>query len=196
MDLNEREFTKKIDEGINDKGFEWTFENLLVPFQKRMGMLWQAGTITPVHEHFASNIIREILISATKTLPVPNENHETILMFLPEGEFHELGLLFFKYIVIKEGFNTIYLGQTAPLRDINNLKYKGRISALITSVTKPIPKESLQVIFNKLKERYPEAKQMASGLFFELEPNIIPDGVEIIKSSEHLKVQLKGLIRK
>ncbi len=40
------------------------------------------------------------------------------LLFLPEGEHHELGLLFIHYLLKQHGANVLYLGTNVPLKDV------------------------------------------------------------------------------
>jgi methanogenic corrinoid protein MtbC1 len=40
------------------------------------------------------------------------------VLFLPEGQHHELGLLYVYYLLRKKGIATIYLGANVPLKDI------------------------------------------------------------------------------
>ena len=37
---------------------------------------------------------------------------------MPEGEYHELGLLFMYYLLKSRGVSAIYLGANVPLRDV------------------------------------------------------------------------------
>ncbi len=196
MEINEIEFSRKIEETISARGFEWTFENMLVPFQKRMGLLWQAGTITPAQEHFASNIIRDKIIKHTNSLPDPISGNSSILFFLPEGEFHEIGLLYFNYIARKEGLNSVYLGQTVPLNDILDLKGKKDFAGVFTTITISISREEIASMFGAIRKNFPNAKIMATGLQLEFDPSLLPKGVEMVRSSSQFKEYLKKIIKK
>jgi methanogenic corrinoid protein MtbC1 len=47
------------------------------------------------------------------------------LLFLPEGEYHELGLLFVQYLLKSRGLKVFYLGANVPLEDVEYVvKYK------------------------------------------------------------------------
>jgi DNA-binding transcriptional MerR regulator len=193
MEINELEFSRKIEETISERGFEWTFENMLVPFQKRMGLLWQAGTVTPAQEHFASNIIRNKIIKQTDSLPNPNDQISSVLFFLPEGELHEMGLLYFNYIARKEGLNTVYLGQTVPLNNILEFKTQKDFLGIFTTITISISREEIASMIGALKQNFPNSRLMATGLQIELDPSLLPKGVEIIKSAQQFKSYLKKI---
>ena len=80
--------------------------------------MWGKDEMTPLQEHFISNIIRQKLLIDTDILPISNDKKNEIVLFLPENETHEIGLLFANYILKKEGFKTIYLGQQVPISNL------------------------------------------------------------------------------
>ena len=43
-----------------------------------------------------------------------NQSGKTWLLFLPENEFHEIGLLFTKFLLVQNGNNVVYLGSNVP----------------------------------------------------------------------------------
>jgi len=92
-------------------GFYEGMLQVIYPFLKQAGLLWCAAEAVPAHEHFACNIIRRKLLSAIDGLLPPDPKLPTFLMFLPEGEWHEIGLLFASYVVRVKGCGVLYLGQ-------------------------------------------------------------------------------------
>lgn len=99
------------------------FYNVFVPLLEDIGLLWQTDTITPAHEHFIFELIKQkILIHTDKIInssQVKSDN-KVYVLFLPDNEIHELGLLFINYELSARGFHCIYLGQSVP---IDSLKY-------------------------------------------------------------------------
>ena len=86
---------------------------IIFPFLEKIGILWQTGHIMPAQEHFVTNIIRQKLIVAIDSVPC-NPQGKSCILFLPEGEHHELGLLFLSYLVKSRGGKMIYLGANVP----------------------------------------------------------------------------------
>lgn len=116
MELDESHFEKIIANCALHLGFETTMTQVIYPFFQKVGLLWQAGTINPAQEHFISSLIRQKLITAIDGIkPIHREKPINVLFFLPEGEYHELGLLFFSFLAKKEGQRAVYLGQSVPL---------------------------------------------------------------------------------
>ncbi len=95
IDLDEERFEKIMSTNILQTGFENTMLSIIFPFLSKIGVLWQTGSITPAQEHFISNLIRQKLIVAIDGCYVPSkEINNKYLLFLPEGELHEISLLF------------------------------------------------------------------------------------------------------
>jgi len=86
IELDENKFERILSNIIIKLGFEETFTNILHPFFEKIGILWQAGTIIPAHEHFISGLVRQKLIVAIDGLrDKPIIKNSQFLLFLPEG---------------------------------------------------------------------------------------------------------------
>ena len=190
INLDKKGFTKKINESIKSKGLEWTYENLIIPFQLRVGMLWQAGTLTPAHEHFASNIIRDILINAINGTSQATLKNPTIIFFLPEGELHEMGLLYYNYIAASKGFQTLYMGQNTPVEDVIEIALSKGIKLIFTSFTVNMPDEYIQSIARRMQKELKGTTVFVSGHLVEVKKSILPKGLALISSSQQFKEYL------
>ncbi|MBI1184123.1 MerR family transcriptional regulator [bacterium] len=120
LDLDEQRFEKILSNVIIKLGFKHAVTKVIYPFMYRIGILWQTGSIVPAQEHFISNLVRhKLIVAADNMMAKKNENPKKFVLFLPEGELHEIGLLFANYLFKIEGHRTIYLGQTVPLEDLS-----------------------------------------------------------------------------
>jgi len=117
VDLDMKNFESVLDKYINEKGIEATVIQIIFPFLEKIGILWQTGHIHPAQEHLVSNIIRRKILVAIDAASAAKEIDKTFLLFLPEGEHHELGLLFVYFLLRKHGAKTIYLGANVPVND-------------------------------------------------------------------------------
>jgi len=103
-------------------GFRHLVELVFVPLLELIGVLWQTNVICPAQEHFVSNFIRQKLIAATDGLPASDGSKDrTFVLYLPENEIHELGLLYVNYLLRAGGERTIFLGQSVPGEDLKQL---------------------------------------------------------------------------
>lgn len=163
IDMEEEHFERTLSGLILRYGFERAITEMIYPFLDKIGILWQTENITPAHEHFISNLIRQKIIVAIDSLPIPPKNAERIVLYLPEGEMHEIGLLFYHYLTRKAGLRTYYLGQTVPHEDLITVYQVHRPKIMITSVTAALPMPLLEY-FEKLSRDFPSARILVSGI--------------------------------
>src|SRR5690606_22249604 len=78
-------------------------------------LMWSADMLPPAQEHFMCNLIRQKLLVAIDALPLPAKTNKTWLLYLPEDEYHEMGLLFSQYVLKQKGHQVVYLGASVPL---------------------------------------------------------------------------------
>jgi len=118
IDLKSVEFEKLLNGQIQEFGIEQTITGVIFSFLERVGILWQTNRLRPVQEHIVSAIIRQKIINAIESLPFAEKTSPLFILFLPEGEHHEMGLLYVYYLLRKQGIPTIYLGANVPLKDM------------------------------------------------------------------------------
>ncbi|ALJ04374.1 MerR family transcriptional regulator [Pseudalgibacter alginicilyticus] len=108
---------------IENKSFNDIFYNIFLPLLNEIGLLWQTNTITPAHEHFISiHIKQKILINIERIQTLdPKPKSKTFVLFLPENEIHDIGLLFINYQLISKGYHSIFLGGNIPMESLTDL---------------------------------------------------------------------------
>jgi len=162
IDMEEELFEKILNNLILRFGFEKTITEIIYPFLEKIGILWQTQNITPAHEHFISNLIRQKIIVAIDGLPIPPKNSKKILLFLPEGEMHELGLLFYHFLIRKSGYRTYYLGQNVPHEDLISVYKVHQPDFMLTSITSNLT-VSIEKYLEQLTNDFGQTKILASG---------------------------------
>lgn len=120
MTFNEISFDKILSYCLLRLGVENTYKEVVYPLLKRVGLMWSTDMLPPAQEHFMCNLIRQKLSSAIDSLPSPKENGKRWLLFLPEDEYHEIGLLFAHYLLKSNGEDVIYLGSNVPLMTLSS----------------------------------------------------------------------------
>ncbi|PKQ45567.1 MerR family transcriptional regulator [Confluentibacter flavum] len=108
---------------IEKKTFSDIFYNVFLPLLNEIGLLWQTNTITPAHEHFLSvHIKQKILINIERLQSLePKPVSKTFVLFLPDNEIHDIGLLFINYKLRTKGYHTIFLGESVPMESLKDL---------------------------------------------------------------------------
>ncbi len=116
-------FNQTYNQLLINKTFRDVFKEVFIPFLDHIGLMWQTKTLTPAHEHFVSNLIsQKIQINIEKIQQNLLVDDSTVyILFLPENEIHELGLMYLNYELSLRGKKTIYLGQSIPLDNLNSL---------------------------------------------------------------------------
>lgn len=121
IDLEIESFEEMLSQNIAAKGIERTITQAIFPFMEKIGILWLTNHINPAQEHLVTNIIRQKLICGIENASSALQSEKKIMLFLPEGEYHELGLLFMYYLLKSRGVYVTYLGANVPLKDVEYL---------------------------------------------------------------------------
>ena len=166
LQLNEMGFTQLLSVFIKESGLERVMLDIVFPFFRAIGFMWQTGTITPAHEHFITHLIRQKLIVSIDQMDyVQQEATKKYLLFLPEGEFHELGLLFAHYVIRSRGHETIYLGANVPYADLKTVYSTYKPQSILCILTSAQVDLTASEYLNQLSSDFPKAQIMASGKF-------------------------------
>lgn len=116
-------FHKTYNTLLKEKSFREIFYEYFIPLLNELGLLWQTDTITPSQEHFISGLIKQKILVNNETLQLkaPTNTSKTFVLFLPDNEIHEIGLLYINYEILRQGYNVIYLGQSIPITSLKDL---------------------------------------------------------------------------
>jgi MerR family transcriptional regulator, light-induced transcriptional regulator len=193
IELDEGKFEKILTTLIINLGFEDTFIKVIIPFFEKVGVLWQIGTINPAQEHFMTNLIRQKIIVAIDGLITSGNGSKQnkFILYLPDGELHELGLLFYSYLIQKRGHKVIYLGQMVPFDDLVEIAKIQQPDAFLTFFTANLINENIQQHLEELTLQFPGAKIFAGGLQFKLNEFVIPSSVSIIKDVSDFRKEME-----
>jgi DNA-binding transcriptional MerR regulator len=138
---------------LHKKTFREIFKDVFIPFLENIGLLWHTETLMIAHEHFISNLIIQKIQSNTEKIQYNiNETNKTFVLFLPENEIHEIGLLYLNYELVLRGFHTVYLGQSLPLSNLNYFLDSEREICFITSLTIRPYDDKIEDYFNEISE--------------------------------------------
>jgi DNA-binding transcriptional MerR regulator len=163
LELDEDKFEKSLSRSIIHLGFEDTISKIIYPFFIKIGIMWQTGTVNPVQEHFVSNLIRQKLIVAIDSQVLHKDvSHKSFMFFLPEGELHELGLLFYTYLTRKRGHKTLYIGQWVPYNDIKSISESVDPDIYVTSFFS-LSKEEAVALAQQMSDDYPNKQIFITG---------------------------------
>ncbi|MFO7723101.1 MAG: MerR family transcriptional regulator [Bacteroidales bacterium] len=196
IDMNEAKFEKTLSNAVLEIGFEETLMKIVYPFFTKIGILWQTGTIHPGQEHFVSNLIRQKIIAAIENLEIKHlPKAKQFIIYLPEEEYHELGLLFYSYLIKKVGHKMIYLGQSTPLDDVLKAASIHDPDFLLTNFTSPVAQVDINDYLTSLCDRFPDKKIFVSGIQLVNQKVLSYPQIVRIQDPVSFKQQLQELLR-
>lgn len=137
LNFDEALFHKTYNSLIVHSSFKAVFTNIFMPFLNEVGLLWMVNSITPSHEHFITNLIKQkIYFNIEKVQMVDSlDDRKTFVLFLPLNEIHELGLLYVHFELLLHGYHSIYLGQSVPIENLKDLQNIYKDICFITYLT-------------------------------------------------------------
>ncbi|SEF82828.1 MerR family transcriptional regulator [Algoriphagus boritolerans] len=186
IEMDEERFDKVLSTNILKLGFEQTMMNIVYPFMSKIGVLWQTGAINPAHEHFISNLVRQKLIVAIDGQVVSSEGKK-FLLFLPEGELHEISLLFASYLIKSKGNKVIYLGQNTPNEDLLAVYKIHQPDFMLTVITTSPSSENAQDYLNLLAKRFSETQILVTGYQVIGQDLVMPSNVKLMNYIRDIK---------
>lgn len=137
LELDEELFNDVFKQNVIANGLLATIINLIYPFLNQVGILWSTNKTTPSQEHFISSLIRQKIITEIDNINQLHKNNSKIVLFLPEKENHEIGLLLGYYIAKSMGWKVYYLGQDVPLNNINKILDLSKAKVVFSVFTSP-----------------------------------------------------------
>jgi len=154
IDLDIECFERVLDGYVRGMGIDKAITRAIFPFLHRIGILWATGHVNPAQEHLVSNIIRQKLIVGIEGTVSHRRSDTTVLLFLPEGEHHELGLLYVYYLLKTHGIKVLYLGADVPLRDVEFVCQCKQPDYLYTHLTGIVGNFSLEKFLGQVAQRF------------------------------------------
>ena len=121
LEMNEEDFDNIFERQVIRKGFLRTVTETIYPFLQYVGVLWTTNKAMVAQEHYISNLIRQKLIAAIERLSIPQKGAPSLVLFLLEGEEHEIGLLLASFVAKEMGWKVYYLGQGVPVVNIKKV---------------------------------------------------------------------------
>ena len=163
VSLDEELFKETLTNLLETEGLEKTFTDHLIPFLDRIGIMWLIGSVNPAQEHFMSNLIRQKIISEIDKQEIPVSTEKSVLMYLPEHEWHEMSLLFYHFLLRSKGVPTFYLGQSLPYESLVECIEKLKPNYILSSWLTAVDEKLVVGYFKKLKSDYPNLDVFAGG---------------------------------
>ncbi|GAA3955499.1 MerR family transcriptional regulator [Hymenobacter algoricola] len=174
LDLDEPRLYRLLTDAVQQLGFESAIMQVVYPFLQRVGILWLTGSVHPAQEHLVTNILRQKMLAATDALPPASPaGARRWVLFLPEGELHELALLFMNYALRARAHHVLYLGQNLPAEELLSVCRTYHPHAVCTVLTAMPERDQLQSFVDDLAQRCPDAALVLYGPLVQAQPSLV-----------------------
>lgn len=186
LGFNEASFDKLFSSSILKYGIKDSYIKVLIPVLNRIGLLWSTESLNPAQEHFISNLVKQKLYSAIDALPLADSNQAPVVLFLPDFEDHEIGLLMTNFLLRQAGRNVIYLGQKVPLVNIKDTVTECNPSQLLFFLIQTRPTDFLQNYIDQLSGEFESLNIFLTGNKSLIDNLSLPVNVRAISNPEKL----------
>lgn len=122
--------------GLFALGVTGFIETLAAPLVRRIGRLWEDGSLDPYEEHFATVIVRRVLEETLREV-AEDDARPTLLVATPARQRHEIGALLAAAYATARGWRAVYLGPDLPAADIARAARARRVRAVALSIVYP-----------------------------------------------------------
>lgn len=163
IDFNDQRFNQVLEEVNANIGLEQGILNVGYPFLQKVGLLWMTSNIIPAQEHFSTYLIQHKIIAETDKLPLITTDNRTIVLFTPDGEHHELPLLFINYLLKKSGWRTLYFGANVKWQHLQAVIEKEAVSTVYLHLITNFTRFEIDDYLEMICKAFPEKKIVASG---------------------------------
>lgn len=192
VDLKSIEFEERLNSHIKSHGISDSIK-IIFQFLEKVGLLWQSNKVNPAQEHIASNIIRQKIITAIDQFPLKVKDQPLVLLFLPEYEHHELGLLFVYYLFKKRGIACVYLGANVPLKDLKYIVQAKAPEFLYTHLTSFPSQLHFEKFLQQISAQSGKAKVLVSGAVITNYSKTLPPNVTFLQSFQQVTTFISGM---
>src|SRR6476661_7798533 len=135
--------------------FEHVVDDWLMPTLALVGEAWAHGRLTVAGEHLVSYAVQRRLAAAYEVAS-GRADGPTLLIGLPPGARHELGLLAFAVAARRAGFTTVYVGADLPVEDWLRAIEARRAAGMVMAVPRNIDIATAQEIVDTVSRTHPE----------------------------------------
>ncbi len=119
---------------------------------------------------------------AIDTTAPQKKMNKTFLLYLPEGEHHELGLLFMYYLLKRRGAEIIYLGANIPLKDAEYVANLKKPDFAFIHLTATGANFNFGKFLNNIQQRFGKTNTIISGYLTQHYSKKVPSGIQLKKS--------------
>lgn len=174
--------------------FEHVVDHWLMPTLQRVGEEWAAGRMPVAGEHLTSYAVQRRLAAAYEAAASRGEG-PTVLIGLPAGARHELGLMAFAVAARRAGLATIYVGADLPPDDWTEAVRARSAAAVVIAVPRLVDVAATRTIATRVRAVEPTCLVALGGRFQDsVGQGCVPLGHSITAAVDELMQRLQLLV--
>jgi MerR family transcriptional regulator, light-induced transcriptional regulator len=154
--------TAILDDRFSRASFESVVDGWLMPCLVRLGEAWEQGSLSVAGEHLAAYAVMRRLAAAYDAAAA-GARGTPVLVGLPPGSRHELGILAFAVAARRAGLGAVYLGADLPARDWVVAVTTYRARAVVLSVRAVADLFALETVVASLRATDPQVLVAVGG---------------------------------
>ena len=193
LSYQEYEFDALISECVENHGIIITYKDVIHPLLVRLGLMWRRDHICPAQEHFISNILRQKIYKAIDELPVKLDSDATWLLFLPEDEGHDIGLLYANYLLKAAGKKVIFLGGRVPMDSLKDAMEHNAIDHILLFMVRSRPINEANAYLEEISDLYQKTEIHLAGNYKLISELQLAQNVHWFQSIEEFEQHIKTI---
>ena len=185
LTFNSVKFDTVYNEGVQEFGLLAFYKEVILQTMHKIGILWLTNRVAPSQEHFLSEHIKQKIAVATDSKFSKNNTGPSWLLFLPEGEFHEIGLLFAKFLLVQHGYNVIFLGPNVPYGSLVQVSQNIKIDNTLLFCVANTTKNNLDFTIKYLESNFKNTSHYIISNNLSLDTTLTKTDVKVFTELDH-----------
>ncbi len=186
LTYNEEAFHSAFADCMMRYGLEETYVEILYPVLKRAGLMWSTREMDVCQEHYISNLVRQKLFTAADNLTAPKPDAKKWVLFLPEKDAHDIGLLYTNFMIRQYGNKVFYLGQRVPLEDLASSIKQISPDYILTFIKHTSKLDRAQKFVNDIGKLFCDCHPIVAGHTHLLKAIDKPENVTLLDKPDQL----------
>lgn len=158
LTYNELLFNKYYNKAIEIYGITESYKKIFYPLLNKVGLLWRINDLNPAQEHFISNLLKQKFHAAFEAIQTIEKSNQNWVLFLPENDYHDIGLVMSGIILKTNKKKTINLGANVPLPNLFHVLENTNPTHLLMFLVTPQPHEDINHITSNIAKKHPDKK--------------------------------------
>ncbi len=179
-----------LDDVFSRGSFERVVDGWLMPALSGLGAAWAEGRVGVAGEHLVSYAVQRRLAAAYEAAGLP-VGGPRVIVGLPPGARHELGLLAFATAARRAGLATVYVGADLPAEDWSAaVATQGAVGVVLAAPCES-DLEALEAVVAELRAAHPDLVIGIGGRLQDVAPEgCLPLGHDLGKAARLLAGEL------